>query len=92
MEVREPTAVAPPNRSTNWWGLCSTVGLFLWVVLWLKREPGTVLESVLSWGSLVAIHASAIKATGRRYGWFYLGPIGLFWMLVIIALSGGITY
>jgi hypothetical protein len=41
---------------------------------------------------LAAIHFTAIKAARRRYGWLYLGPIGLFWILVIIALSGGITY
>jgi hypothetical protein len=92
MEIQEPTTVVPPTRSTNWWGLCSTVGLFGWVLFWLKREPGTVMESVLCWGILAAIHFSAIKAARRRYGWLYLGPIGLFWILVTIALSGGITY
>jgi hypothetical protein len=92
METQEPTAMVPLTRSTNWWGLCSTVGLFAWVLFWLKREPGTALESVLCWGTLVASHFSAIKAARRRYGWFYLAPIGLFWILVIIALSGGISY
>ena len=62
------------NRNTNWWGLCSTVGLFVWVVFWLKREPGTAVESILSWGTLAAIHASAIKAARRRYGWFISRP------------------
>jgi hypothetical protein len=92
METQEPTAMVPLIRNTNWWGLCNTVGLFVWVLFWLKREPGTALESVLCWGTLVAIHFSAIKAARRRYGWFYLAPIGLFWILVIIALSGGISY
>ena len=49
------------------------------------------MESVFSWGTLAAIHLSAIKASRRRYGWLYLAPIGLFWILVIIALSGGIA-
>jgi hypothetical protein len=88
----ETQAIVPLTRSTNWWGLCSTVGLFVWVLFWLKREPGSVLESVLCWGTLVAIHFSGIKAARPRYGWFYLAPIGLFWILVIIALSGGINY
>jgi len=92
MEVREPTIIVSPTRSTNWWGLCSTVGLFVWILFWLKREPGTAMESVLSWGTLAAIHISAIKAARQRYGWFYLAPICLFWIVVIIALSGGITY
>ena len=92
METQEPTAMVSLTRSTNWWGLFSTVGLFVWVLFWLKREPGTARESVLCWGTLVAIHFSAIKAARRRYGWFYLAPIGLFWVLVIIALSGGISY
>jgi hypothetical protein len=91
METQEPGAVVPLARSTNWWGLCSTVGLFVWVLFWLKREPGTPLQGVICWGSLLAIHFLAIKAARRRYGWFYLAPIGLFWILVIIALSGGIT-
>jgi hypothetical protein len=92
MEIQGPTAIVPPTRSTNWWGLCSTVGLFVWILFWLKREPGTAIESALCWGTLAAIHASAIKAARRRYGWFYVAPIGLFWILVIIALSGGITH
>jgi hypothetical protein len=61
-------------------------------LFWLKREPGTATESVLSWGTLAAIHFSAVKAARRRYGWIYLAPLGLFWILVVIALSGGITY
>jgi hypothetical protein len=92
MKTEEPISEAPPTRSTNWWGLCSTVGLFIWVLFWLKREPGTAMQSVLCWGTLAAIHVSAIKAVRRRYGWFYLVPIGFFWILVLIALSGGITY
>ena len=91
MEKQEPTT-GSPARGTNWWGLFSTVGLFAWVVLWLKREPGTLIESILSWGFLAAIHLCAIVATRRRYGWLYLMPIGLFWFLVVIARSGGITY
>jgi hypothetical protein len=92
METQQPTSIAPPTRSTNWWGLSSTVGLFVWVLFWLKREPRTTTESILCWGTLVAIHFAAIKAARRRYGWFYLAPVGLFWILVIIALSGGISY
>jgi hypothetical protein len=52
----------------------------------------TAIESVLCWGTFAAIHLSAVKAARRRYGWFYFAPICLFWILVIIALSGGITY
>jgi uncharacterized membrane protein YgaE (UPF0421/DUF939 family) len=92
METREPMTAFSLTRGTNWWGLFSTVGLFVWVLFWLKREPGTVMESILCLGTLVAIHFSAIKAVRRFHAWFYLAPIGLFWILVIIALSGGITY
>jgi hypothetical protein len=92
MEIQEPTSIVPPSCSTNWWGLGSTVGLFVWVLFWLKREPRTTIESILCWGTLVAIHFAAVKAARRRYGWFYLAPIALFWILVIIALSGGISY
>ena len=92
METQEPTITIAPTRSSNWWGLCSTVGLFVWVVFWLKREPGSPVENVTCWVALAAIHFSAFKAAKRRHGWLYLAPIGLFWTLVIIALSGGITY
>ena len=92
METQQPTSTTPPTQNTNWWGLSSTVGLFVWVLFWLKREPGTTTESMLCWGTLVAIHLAAVKAARRHYGWFYLAPIGLFWILVIIALSGGISY
>ena len=92
MESEEPTSMASPTRTTNWWGLSSTVGLFVWVLFWLKREPRTTIENILCWGTLAVIHVTAIKGARQRYGWLYLAPIGLFWILVIIALSGGITY
>jgi acyl carrier protein len=69
-ETQQPTSVAQSARSTNWWGLSSTVGLFAWVLFWLKREPRTTIESILCWGTLVAIHFAAVKAVRRRYGWF----------------------
>jgi hypothetical protein len=75
MKTEEPISEAPPTRSTNWWGLCSTVGLFIWVLFWLKREPGTAMQSVLCWGTLAAIHVSAIKAVRLvlpRPNWFLL--------------------
>jgi hypothetical protein len=83
MEILEPATMVPLTRNANWWVFCSTVGLFVWVLFWSKRDTGSSLESVLCWGILVAIHFSAIKAARRRYGWFYLAPIGLFWILVI---------
>jgi len=48
------------------------------------------MESVLAWGTLSAIHVSAIKASRQRYGWFYFAPIALFWTLVIDALYGAL--
>ena len=90
--METPESAIPIPHSTNWSGICSTIGLLVWVLLWLKREAGTTLEAILCYGTLAAIHFAAIKAARRRYGWFYLAPIGLFWSLVVIALSGGITY
>jgi hypothetical protein len=92
MATQEPAAVLTPARSTNWWDVCSAVALFVWVLVWLKREAETPIESLACWGTLAAIHCSAIKGARLRHGLFYLAPIGLFWTLVIIALSGGITY
>lgn len=92
MKTESQTPVIGLTTGTNWWGLCSTIGLFAWVSFWLKREPGTVAEGVLCWTTFVAIHLFAIKAARRRYGWFYFAPIGLFWILVIIGLSGGIPH
>jgi hypothetical protein len=90
MEAQAPSV--PWVRGTNWWGLCSIFGLFAWVSFWLKREPGTTLESILCWGILAAIHLAAIKASRRRFGWLYFAPLGLFWILVVIALLGGIPH
>jgi hypothetical protein len=38
---------------------------------------------------LALIHWFAIQGGRRRFGWFYL-PLGLFGIIVIVALSGGI--
>jgi hypothetical protein len=35
------------------------------------------------------IHWFGIQAAKQRFGWIYLLLLGIFWMLVIIALSGG---
>ncbi len=48
------------------------------------------VRQVLLWGPLALIHWFAIQAARRRFGWFYLLPLGLFWIIVIVALSGGI--
>jgi hypothetical protein len=82
-------AVASTTR-TNWWGLASTIGLFVWFLFWFKNEPHSVNGQVLLWGPLALIHWFAILAAKRRFGWLYLVPLGIFWVLVIIALSGGI--
>jgi hypothetical protein len=92
MEIQEPTVTVAPTRNTNWWGLSSAVGFFVLVLFWGKRQPESLIETILGLTALVAIHACAIKAAPRRYGWVYLVPIGVYWILVIIGLSGGITY
>ena len=74
---------------TNWWGLASIAGLFIWFLYWFKNEPQGVNQQVLYWGPLVLVHGLAIRAAKRRYGWIYLLPYGIFWILVIIALAGG---
>ena len=39
---------------------------------------------------LAVIHLLAIQAARTRHGWIYVVPLGLFWVIVIIAVSGGI--
>ena len=82
-------AVASTTR-TNWWGLASTIGLFVWFLFWFKNEPHRIIGQVLPWGLLLLIHISVIQAARRRFGWVYVFPLAVFWILVIIALSGGI--
>jgi hypothetical protein len=41
---------------TNWWGLASTIGLFIWFLFWFKNEPRSVNEQILLWGPLALIH------------------------------------
>ncbi len=78
------------QRTTNWWGRASTVILFLWFLYWFKNEPHSATGQILLWAPLVVIHLLAIQAARKRYGWIYLAPLGVFWIIVIIALSGGI--
>jgi hypothetical protein len=78
------------SQNTNWWGRASTIGLFVWFLYWFKNEPKTLIGQVLLWGPLVLIHWFAIQAARTRFGWFYLLPLGFFWIIVIVALSGGI--
>jgi hypothetical protein len=76
--------------NTNWWGRASTISLFIWFLYWFKNEPHSITGQILLWVPLGVIHLLAIRAVRRRYGWIYLAPLGLFWVIVIIALSGGI--
>jgi hypothetical protein len=82
-------AIASTAR-TNWWGIASTIGLFVWFLFWFKNEPHSIIGQVLLWGPLALIHWFGIQAGRRRFGWVYIVPLGIFWVLVIIALSGGI--
>jgi hypothetical protein len=57
---------------------------------WFKNEPHSGTGQGLLWVPLALIHWFAIQAAKRRFGWVYTVPLGIFWILVIIALSGGI--
>ena len=76
------------TRKTNWLGLSSTVGLFIWFLYWFKNEPHSFFAHALLWGPLALIHICAILAARRSFGWFYLIPVGVFWLLIAIALTG----
>jgi hypothetical protein len=78
------------TKDANWWGIASTLGLFVWFLFWFKNEPRNVLEHILLWGPLALVHWFGIQAAKKPFGWLYLVPLGIFWILVIIALSGGI--
>lgn len=78
------------QQNANWWGRASAISLFVWFLYWFKNEPHSLTGQILLWVPLAIIHLLAIQAARRRYGWIYLAPLGLFWVLVIIALSGGI--
>jgi hypothetical protein len=81
---------ASATRSTNWWGLASTIGLFVWFLFWLGDEPHSIIGQVLLWGPLALIHWFGFQAARRRFGWVYALPLGIFWILVVIGLCGGI--
>lgn len=83
-------SIESASRNTNWWGRASVISLFVWFLYWFKNEPKTPIGQVLLWGPLALIHWFAIQAARKRFGWFYLLPLGLFWIIVIVALSGGI--
>jgi hypothetical protein len=83
-------AIKFSTRNTNWWGLLSTVTLFVWFLFWFKDVPQTLNGEILFWGTLALIHLFGIKAAMRRFGWVYLVPLSLLWIVVIVALSGGI--
>jgi len=82
--------IAAATRSANWWGLASTIGLFLWFLFWFGGEPSTIIGRVLLWGPLASIHWFGFQAARQRFGWVYLVPLGIFWILIIIGLCGGI--
>jgi hypothetical protein len=83
-------SIESASRNTNWWGRASSIGLFVWFLYWFKNEPKTPIAQVLLWGPLALIHWFGIQAARRRFGWVYLLPLGLFWIIVIVALLGGI--
>ena len=78
------------QRTTNWWGRASTISLFIWFLYWFKNEPHSVTGHLLLLVPLVVIYLLAIQSARRRYGWIYLAPLGVFWIIVVIALSDGI--
>jgi hypothetical protein len=83
-------AAASTGR-TNWWGLASTIGLFVWFLFAYGIEPPHgIIEQILLWVPLALIHWFGIQAAKRRFGWIYIVPLGVFWILVIIGLCGGI--
>jgi len=76
-------ATGSVTRNTNWWGLSSTVGLFVLILCYGKGGAQTVAEQVLLWGSLILVHLFGIKAARRRFGGVYLIPLGVYWLLVL---------
>lgn len=66
------------------------MGLFVWFLFWFKNEPHGVNGQVLLWAASFdsLVRDSSGKAT---FWWIYLLPLGIFWILLIIALSGGIS-
>ncbi len=77
-------------RSINWWGLCCASGLLVWFLCWIRNGPQTRKESILFWGTLALIHFLGVKAARKRFGLVYLIPLGVIWVVIIVALSGGI--
>jgi hypothetical protein len=81
---------AASTARTNWWGLASTIGLFVWFLFWHANEPHSIVGQILLWMPLALVHLFGIQAARRRSGWVYIVPLGIFWIFVIIALCGGI--
>jgi hypothetical protein len=85
------TSISVASKArTNWLGLASTIGLFLWFLFWHANEPYTIIGKIWLWTPLALIHWFGIQATKRRFGWVYIVPLGVFWILLIIGLCGGI--
>jgi hypothetical protein len=47
-------------------------------------------REVLFWGTLALVHFLGVKAAKQRFGLVYLIPLGVIWVVIIVALSGGI--
>ena len=80
-------SVSSKTRGANWWGLASTIGLFMWLIFCGKAGPQAFVEKVLCWGSLVLVHIVGIKAATQRFGWVYLIPLVGLWVLALIGNS-----
>jgi hypothetical protein len=82
--------ISSAARNINWWGLGSAGGLFAWFLCWVRNGPQTRKESLFFWGTLALIHFVGVKAARQRFGLVYLIPLGVIWVVIIVALSGGI--
>jgi hypothetical protein len=64
--------------------------MLVWFLFWFKKGPQTYRESVLFWTTLAVIHFLGVKAARQRFGLIYLIPLVVVWMVILVALSGGI--
>jgi hypothetical protein len=83
--------ISRTTRRANWWGLGCAAGLLVWFLFWFKRGPSTRNEAILFWVTLALIHFLGVKAARQRFGLIYLVPLGVVWIVIVVALSGGIT-
>lgn len=66
----------------------SAGGLLAWFLCWVRNGPQTRKESLLFGGTLALIHFLGVKAARQRFGLVYLIPLGVIWVVILVALSG----